>query len=167
MTKSHEHIPVVLELAPLPRDQVGPFLILGVEKTADREQIEAAWAKRLIWARKNLIKTPLEDINWAREVLNDFKADAASVNLDTTEGVLRRLRERYSSQAAGEAGGKPLDIEIPLADFSPDIPVPDIEEERRAIAMGDVPREIPAVEKLVENLLHETIDPWNLDLGGE
>lgn len=35
--------PVVLELAPLPREQIGPFLLLGLEKDADREQIEASW----------------------------------------------------------------------------------------------------------------------------
>ena len=33
--------PIVLELAPLPREQVGPFLLLGVEKTADKEIVEA------------------------------------------------------------------------------------------------------------------------------
>ena len=27
--------PVVLELAPLPREQVGPFLLLGLDKDAD------------------------------------------------------------------------------------------------------------------------------------
>ena len=63
--------PVVLELAPLPREQLGPFLILGVEKTATREQIEAAWAQRLIAARKHQVGVPLEDINWAREAIND------------------------------------------------------------------------------------------------
>src|SRR5262245_57827129 len=92
-------LPVILELAALPREQVGPFLILGVDKVADREEIEAAWAQRLIWARKNLVKTPLEDINWARETLSDverrMRADAASLNLDTSDGVLRRVQQRY------------------------------------------------------------------------
>ena len=32
------------ELASLPREQVGPFLLLGLDKTADKEQIEANWA---------------------------------------------------------------------------------------------------------------------------
>src|SRR5688572_1680666 len=63
--------PLVLKLAPLPRNQVGPFLILGVDKDAPRDAIEAAWAQRLIWARKGQTPVPLEDINWAREVLND------------------------------------------------------------------------------------------------
>ena len=66
-----EHEPVVLELAALPREQLGPFLLLGLDKNADAEAIEASWAQRVIWARKNQIRTPLGDINWAREVVND------------------------------------------------------------------------------------------------
>jgi hypothetical protein len=80
MSRLPPPLPVMLDLAPLPRSQVGPFLILGVAKDADREALEANWAQRLIWARKNLIKVPLEDINWARELINDpdarLRADA-------------------------------------------------------------------------------------------
>src|SRR5712691_839360 len=119
MAKSSQ-LPVVLDLAPLPREQVGPFILLGVDKTVQKEQIEAAWAQRLIWSRKNVIKTPLEDVNWAREAINDWykriRADAASLNLDTTDGLVRRLRERYSGQGGGSAC-KPLDAEKPLADY--------------------------------------------------
>ena len=61
--------PIVLQLAPLPRTQIGPFLILGVEKDASREVIEAAWAEKVKQARRGQVKTPLEDINWAREML--------------------------------------------------------------------------------------------------
>ena len=53
--------PIILELAPLPREQVGPFLLLGLEKTADKDVIEASWAKRVLWARKDQIKVALED----------------------------------------------------------------------------------------------------------
>jgi hypothetical protein len=162
-------LPVVLELAALPREQVGPFIILGIDKTAGKEQIEAAWAQRVIWARKERIKTPLEDINWAREVINDhdrrIRADAASLNMDTSEGVLRRLRERFAGLAKNEQGCRPLDVELPLADYSPAIPVPDIAQERQAIPVGEVPLEIPAVAVLVEELLREPLDPWKLDIG--
>jgi hypothetical protein len=82
-----EHEPVVLELAALPREQLGPFLLLGLDKNADAEAIEASWAQRVIWARKNQIRTPLGDINWAREVINDpdrrVRADLTSLNTDT------------------------------------------------------------------------------------
>src|ERR671933_158280 len=69
MAKSPE--PVVLELASLPREQVGPFLLLGLDKAADKKQMERHWADRVKWARKQQIKVPLEDINWARDVLGD------------------------------------------------------------------------------------------------
>jgi hypothetical protein len=161
---------VVLDLAILPREQMGPFLILGVDKTADKEQVEAAWAQRLIWSRKNLVKTPLEDINWAREVMNDFdkrvRADAASLNLDTSDVVLRRLRDRFTGHAQSEAGCRPLEADLPLADYSPAIPVPDPEEERKTIPVGEVPLEIPAVARLLEQLARAPLDPWNLGIEG-
>ncbi len=87
--------PVVLELATLPREQVGPFLLLGLDKAADQKAIDAHWADRLKWARKGQSKVPLEDINWAREVLHDterrIRADAASLNADTSDGVLAQF----------------------------------------------------------------------------
>ena len=46
MASSHpSNVPVVLELAFLPREQVGPFLLLGVDKTQGKDQIEANWAQ--------------------------------------------------------------------------------------------------------------------------
>src|SRR5579884_2182683 len=100
--------PVVLELAPLPREQIGPFLILGLDKDADKDQIEANWARRVIWARKNQTRLPLEDINWARETVNDpdkrLRADVTSLNADTSDGTLRRLAQRFGvGGAAPEA----------------------------------------------------------------
>src|SRR5947209_8926521 len=122
MAKSPE--PVVLDLASLPREQMGPFLILGLDKTADKTTIEKHWADRVKWARRNQIKVALEDVNWARDVLGDverrIKADAASINSDVTEGLLAGLSQRF-----GLAGGQtsrqwqPLDSERPLADYSP------------------------------------------------
>src|SRR3954454_15994984 len=117
MGKSPE--PVVLELATLPREQVGPFLLLGLDKSADKKDIEEHWADRLKWARRQLIKVPLEDINWAREILNDqdkrIRADAASLNADTVEGVLGRLSQRFGVQS-GQARRmwQPLDSEKEL-----------------------------------------------------
>src|SRR5438445_10247687 len=99
--------PVVLDLAPLPREQIGPFLLLGLDKDADKEQIEANWARRIIWARKNLTRLALEDINWAREVISDtdkrVRADSASFNLDTADGLLRRWSTRFG---VGTTGGE-------------------------------------------------------------
>jgi len=155
-------VPVVLELASLPREQVGPFLLLGVDKTTDKEQIEVCWAQRLIWARKDQIPTPLEDINWARETLNDaekrVRADAASLNIDTSEQILKRLRARHGG---GGLGCRPLNLEKPLADYTPAIPVPDPEEVRKTIPAGEVPMEIPAVAKILEQFVQQPLDPWD------
>ena len=38
MAKAPE--PVVLELATLSREQMGPYLLLGLDKSADKEQID-------------------------------------------------------------------------------------------------------------------------------
>ncbi len=165
MTQKPAAAPIVLELAPLPREQIGPFLLLGVDKTAGKEQIEANWAQRVIWARKNLIKTPLEDVNWAREMLQDvtrrIRADAGSLNLDTTDGALRRLMERYSGP---QAVCRPLDVEKPLADYTPAVEVPDLDAVRAGITVPEVPQEAPAVRRLLEQLVQPPLDPWALRL---
>src|SRR5207248_8412776 len=95
--KSEE--PVLLELAHLPREQVGPFLLLGLDKEASKDDIEANWAERIKWARKGQTNFTLEEINWARDLLNDvakrMAADATTLNLDTTEGMLVGLVRRH------------------------------------------------------------------------
>ena len=107
MAKTSE--PIVLDLATLPREQLGPFLLLGLDKSADKDQIESNWAERLKWARKGLIKVPLEDINWAKDVLNErdrrLRADAASFNADLTDSSLGQLAYRYG--VLGTQQGRP------------------------------------------------------------
>jgi hypothetical protein len=161
--------PVVLELAPLPREQIGPFLLLGLEKDADREQIEASWARRVIWARKNQTALALEDINWARETLNDpdrrLRADGVSLNLDTLDGLLRRWSTRFGL-GNGEAilGWQPLDVEKPLTEYAPDYELPDRAQVRAAVVVPDVPVEVPAVLPLLEHFVQSPVDPWALNL---
>lgn len=163
--------PVVLELAALPREQVGPFLLLGLDKTADKETIDAHWAERLKWARKKLSKVPLEDINWAREILSDverrIRADAASLNIDTTDGMLAQLAQRY-----GVLEGKvvrtweALDSEKALADYRPPVELPDAEAVRAALIVPEIPEEVPAVPLLLERLVQQPLDPWAVDIKG-
>src|SRR5438067_1430171 len=168
MSRLPPPLPVTLDLAPLPRANVGPFLILGVDKDAGRDTIEACWAQRLIWARKNLTKTPLEDINWAREIMNDterrIRADVTSLNIDTTDGVLKRLRERYQGKEQLPIGCRPLDIEKNLADYQPPTPLPDLDEVRRLIPVPQVPREMPAVQVILEEFVSQPVDAWEIPL---
>ena len=168
MSRVPPPLPVMLDLAPLPRSQVGPFLILGVDKDGGRDAIEAAWAQRLIWARKSLTRTPLEDINWAREMMNDtdrrIRADVTSLNIDTTDGVLKKLRERFQGKSQAPVGGRPLDIEKNLDAYEPPTPLPDLDEVRRGIPSPQVPREVPAVQVIVEDFVSQPIDAWEVDI---
>src|SRR6516162_3952963 len=138
--------PIVLQLAPLPRTQIGPFLILGVDKDATREVIEAAWAEKVKQARRGAIKTPLEDINWAREMLTSketrIRCDAVALNVDTTDGTLKKLKDRYQGKTQViEVRCKPIDTEKWLADYAPPTPVPAVEELRKAVVLPEIPHE--------------------------
>jgi hypothetical protein len=161
--------PVVLELASLPREQVGPFLLLGLDKVATRQEVDAHWAERLKWGRKQQIKVPLEDVNWARKALEDsdrwVQADAASLNADTSEGLLASLTRRHSA-GSGTAGRhwQALDNEKALADYVPSAEVPDPEALRASLAPPEIPQELPAVVSLLERLVEQPLDPWGLDL---
>jgi hypothetical protein len=155
---------IVLELAPPPRERVGPFLLLGLEKDADTQEIEARWAQRVIWARKGQIDVPLENINWAREVLNDaekrLQADVTSLNLDLTDRVLARLEKAHSG--AGESSWQPLDRERPPAQNETKIDLPDAAEIRDSVVLPQPREEFPAVPRLLAEMLREPIDPWRL-----
>ena len=159
---------VMLQLAPLPRTQIGPFLILGVDKDADKETVEAQWAQRLIWARKGQTRSSLEDINWAREVMGSteqrIRADAIGLNIDTTDGTLRKLRERFQGKRPSEVGARPLDVEKWLGDYVPPATVPTVEELRQNVRVPDLPPEVPAVRVLLENFAAADVDPWHVDL---
>jgi hypothetical protein len=161
--------PVVLELASLPREQVGPFLLLGLDKVATRQEVDAHWAERLKWGRKQQIKVPLEDVNWARKALEEadrwVQADAASLNADTSEGVLSSLTRRHGiGSGTGGRHWQPLDNEKALADFVPAAEVPDPEALRASLAAPEIPQDLPAVVSLLERLVEESLDPWGLDL---
>jgi hypothetical protein len=165
MNESEE--PVVLELAPLSREKIGPFILLGLEKDAGPEDIEAHWAERVIAARKNQIPVALADVNWSREVLNDpdkrVRADATSLNTDITSGVLQDLAHRYGVGPAGP-GWKPLDaVRLPVSN-SPLVDIPDPEEIRKSISIPDPPSDIPGVKWMLDQFLKEPIDPWDLKL---
>jgi hypothetical protein len=158
--------PVVLELASLPREQVGPFLLLGLPKEANKDLIEKNWAERVRWALQNRIKLSREDINWAHEMLKDFtsriRSDAASLNADTSDSLLHKLARRYG----GSQGRmwQPLDSEKPLADYSPAAEMPDVESVRTATVVPELPEELPAVAGFLERLAQVVLDPWALEL---
>jgi phage terminase large subunit-like protein len=159
--------PVVLDLAALPREKMGPFLVLGVEKDAAREQIEASWARRLIAARKNQLRVTLEDVNWAKELISDadrrVRADATSLNLDLIDGFLRRIARKYAgAQSGARPTWRPVDDEQQPPSTTSTVELPDWRSVRDSIIVPEIPEEAPAVPMILARLADEAIDPWNV-----
>jgi hypothetical protein len=156
----HDDVPVAA--TPLPREQVGPFLILGVPKDADDETIEAAWAQRVLWARQGKTRIPLEDIHWARAVLRDPEqrliADAGGLNPDIAANELRRLAKLWHLE--GRPAWKPFDPE-PTA-MTTDLPDPD--DIRPSVPAPAVPLDLPGVARWLDEFARGPLDPWGLNL---
>jgi hypothetical protein len=150
-----------VELTDLPREQAGPFLVLGVPKDADAETVEARWAQCVLWARQGKTRTPLGDVHWAREVLRDpeqrLAADAAGLNPDTAAGELRRLAKLYHLDPDRPAW-PPLDPSPPAAE------VPDPEAVKAGLPPPAVPVELPGVARWLAELARAPLDPWGFTL---
>lgn len=164
-----EEEPIVLELAQLPREKIGPFLILGITKDAPLNEIEANWAERVKWARKQLIKIPLEDVNWAREAIREpperLSADAASLNLDGVDNDLQSLAARYGVEAPqAKAKWEPIDEEKDYRDYVPDVEVPDIDAVRAEVNLPQIPQEVPSVILFLQPIMNEELDPWEVEI---
>jgi hypothetical protein len=159
----NDHVDPPVALAPLSREQVGPFLILGVQKDADDEAIEAAWAQRVLWARQGKTRIPLEDIHWARAALRDpeqrLAADAASLNPDTAGEELRRLTRLWGLDAA-HPGWPPLDPDAPALA----VDVPDPAAVRPTLTAPAVPVDLPGVTRWLDEFARAPLDPWGLVL---
>ncbi len=158
--------PIVLEIATLPREQAGPFLILGVDKDAATAEIEAHWAQRLIWARAKSIRTPLEDVNWAKEVLLDrerrVSADVVSLNPDTSAGELRQILDKHGPLEPEVPTWTPQEAALPdLPEAAPNL-MPNCDELRANLTVPEVPLELPAIVRMLEQVRSSPLDPWNL-----
>jgi hypothetical protein len=164
----NDQSPSQTEQAELPREQVGPFFLLGLDKDATDAEIEAHWAQRIIWARKEQIAIHLGNINWAREVIMDperrVRADVASFNPDLSSRELGKLAERYSLSSSDKPAWPVLDVEKPLADYVPPTVMPDPEEVRAAIKLPEMSLEIMPVISLLRGYVQEPLDPWDLHL---
>ncbi len=158
--------PVMLELAALPREQIGPYLILGVDKDAGPDEIEAHWAHRLVWSRWKQIRTPLEDVNWAKEVLADrdrrVTADVQSMNPDTLSGELRQLLDRHGPLEPEVPRWVPAEPPLPELPELPADAVPGVEDLRAALAVPEIPTEFPAIERMLAEVVAAPLDPWDL-----
>jgi hypothetical protein len=156
--------PVVLDLAALPREQIGPFLLLGVDKDAGVEEIEAHWAQRLIWAKNNQVRNALEDVNWAKEMLSDrdrrVLADVVSMNPDTLSGELRQLLEKHGPLEPEVPAWTPAEAPLPESAALPPELVPALESLRAGLPVPEIPLELPAVDRMLDQVVSEPLDPW-------
>lgn len=159
MSKSRD---LGLELAPLPRDRVGPFLILGAAKDADAAEIEARWAQSVLWARQGKTTVALGDIHWAREVLRDperrLAADVDSLNTEIAGDELRRLAQLHHLEN-GRPAWKPIDPEP--SPFRPD-DLPDAAELRATVPAPEPTIEFPCVSRWLAEFGHAQVDPWSI-----
>src|ERR1051326_3946674 len=158
MHMNNQPEPVVLDLAQLPREKIGPFFILGVDKDASKEQSEASWARRLIGARKNQLSVSLEDINWAKEIVADaerrIKADVTSLNLDLLDGSLRKIARRFSNGQGGpRPTWRPLDVDKPPQTWDAPVDLPAWQEVRDSIVLPVIPEEVPAIRSLLAHFV--------------
>jgi len=114
---------------------------------------------------------PLEHITGAREIHNDLerrtRADAASLNADTADGILAQFAERYGVQEGRAVRlWQPMDNEKVLADYRPPAEVPDANTVRAALTVPEVREDVPAAALLLERLVQQPLDPWAIDLKG-
>jgi hypothetical protein len=168
---SQDDEPVVLELIPLPREQIGPFLLLGLEKTATPVQIEAHWAQRVLWSRKGRIRTPLEDVNWARQALRDADQravfESATLNVVLSDGYLHQLAERFGIEGRPGSQTRPLWKPCQEGDAVSEKPlapgeVPDPQELIESVALPPVDQSFPSVAALLRKAVQSPVDPWSL-----
>lgn len=160
--------PLVLDVAALPREQMGPFLLLGVDKDADNKEIEAHWAQRLIWARAKQVRTPLEDVNWAKEQLLDrdrrVLADVTSFNADTCTGDLKQMLEKHGPLEPETPAWTPLESPLPELPPLESSALPDTDQLRATLTVPEIPLVIPTVDRILSELSTVAIDPWSIML---
>ncbi len=160
------HEPLIVELAPLPREQMGPFLLLGLDKDASAEQIATHAAERLAWAQEAPLPVSAEDINWAQDVLREpearLRADVASLNLDLAEQMIGQLAARFAVDSHRAGLWQPIDIPEPADEDS--TPLPDPEALRTSIVLPDPPSEAPAIARIVQEWIEQPMDPWAIEL---
>jgi hypothetical protein len=149
------------------RERAGPFLILGIDKDADAATIAAQFERQRHAVQAGLCHWTLDDLDWARNELQDAKqrlaADLNSLDVDLASGEIHRLARLYSL-ADGRPGWEPLDPE-PKVELMPPAAV-SVERLVADVPQPDVPLEIPAINRWLDQFAHQVADPWTTELEG-
>ena len=169
MAKSPE--PVVLELASLPREQMGAFLILGLDKSADKTTIETHWADRLKWARRQSDqgaagRRQLGARGTRATPTRRIKADATSLNADTTDRILAHAFPafRHGGRTGGAACGSLLTARSRWRTIVPPAEMPGSARGARGNPGSRRARRRAGRTALLQRLAEQPLDPWGLEL---
>jgi hypothetical protein len=152
--------PVVLDLAPLPKEKMGPFIILGVAKEATPKEIESAFQERLLGIQAGDFPLGEEDIHWAKERLSDpedrLNADVVSMNAEILNSPIRRMNKSdsensWSSRDATTRFNVTIeeDLQLAIDAITKDLVVPDLEFD------------VSKLGRLIKESENPSWDPWN------
>lgn len=143
---------------------VGPYIILGIDKDADPATLPEVCARRVEAARAGELTWTEEQIVAALEVLHApeerLESDVESFNTDIASGEVRRLARLYRVDGGGPAW-EPMDPEPPTelteltfdaAGLAAEAPAP------------DVPLELPSVETWLTQYAAGASNPWTSEL---
>ncbi|MCX7701708.1 MAG: hypothetical protein N2039_12600 [Gemmataceae bacterium] len=157
--------PLELLTATLPREQIGPFLLLGVDKDATLQEIEAAWRQRVEWVEQGQLGVSVDDLNWAKEILLDadrrILADLGSLNPDTSDGQLRQMLAVQGSDEWERPHWPIRDVPLPDAPSIPAEWLDDRPADESSLHIPDVPLVIPGLERILAESRQQPVDPWD------
>jgi len=149
------------------RDRAGPFVVLGVDKDADATTLETHFERQRQAIQEGEALWTLEDLEWAHNELQDPKrrltADINSLDVDLAFGEIHRLARLYCL-SDDLPGWEPLDPEP-----TPEILATDsinIEQLVADTPQPDVPLEIPAINRWLDQFAQQVADPWTIELAG-
>jgi hypothetical protein len=152
---------------PIDRDDVGPFIVLGVDKDVDAATLHARVAERLRQIDRGECRFTRADVEWARDVLRDRKsrlrADVDHLNPDLASGALGRLARLYHLDGA-PPGWEPLDPE-PVADL-PGLDAIDVQALAAGLVPPEAPLHFPTLDHWAARRLEIGDDPWAENLFG-
>ena len=165
--------PVVLELATLSREQIGPFMLLGLDKSADKEQIDKHWADRVKLGAQAAHQGPAAKTSTGRTRSSRTSTGASAPTRPASTPTRRTASSRKLCDRYGVGNGSPgRGCGSRLTTRSR---WPTICPRRRCPTADDGPRrhhwssrrcreELPAVAVLLERLAQLPLDPWAFEL---
>ncbi len=89
-------------------------------------------------------------------------ADVVSLNPDTSTGELRQILAKHGPLEPEVPSWSPYEAALPELPEPPSNLMPDCDELRAGLAVPEVPLELPAIDRILEQARSSPLDPWNL-----